>query len=328
VRVHVQSVENDTNGIIRSEQWQSVFGDEHEVSFGITREAFTAVEGEIEALVIATRAVRQVLPILAPKLELISVTSAGLDMLLPLDWLPIGVTLLNNSGAHAVKAGEYVIMALLMLANHMPRYFLAQHDRDWRPEPTTTLAGKRLTIVGLGAMGERAAVLANSLGLNVVGFRSQNGEHPACERVLAIDALDEVLPNTDYLVLALPGGETTRGLISRERLTYLPKHAGVINVGRGSVLDEAALCDLLDAGRLGGAVLDVFENEPLDVQNRIWSTRNLIATPHVSADDPITYHLTTLQILRENLLAYQLGTPMPNRINLATGQRYSAHERG
>ena len=136
-----------------------------------------------------------------------------------------------------------------------------------------------------------------------------------------MDQLDEVLADSEYLLLALPGGPATSRLIDRRRLMLLPRGAGIVNIGRGTVIDQDALCDLLDAGVLGGAVLDVFDREPLAPASRVWRTRGLLVTPHISGDDHATYLADTVRILAQNLAACEAGEPMPNRIDPTTGLR-------
>jgi phosphoglycerate dehydrogenase-like enzyme len=323
MRVHVQSFPTDPAGPFTREQWNAVFGQNgcHDVSFGCTSDDLRAIESEIEVLLVATRGLRALLPINAPKLKIVSVSSAGVDMLAPFDWLPPEVVLLNNSGTHSVKASEFALMGLLMLANRIPQFVAAQRLGQWQPASVRTLANNRLTVVGLGAIGARCAEIASALGMHVTGVRSRPGAHPACLEVVGVEQIDRVLPYSDYLVLSLPGGNSTRHLLDRRRLELLPRGAGIVNVGRGSVLDEDALCDLLDTGKVGGAVLDVFEHEPLSEDSRVWRTPNLVVTPHVSADDPVSYNTLTLRILFDNLAAFDKGMPMPNQIDTTTGLR-------
>lgn len=323
MRIHVQNYPGDPNGEITPQLWREAFASarEHMVSFGSDAGAFDAARSEMEALLIATHALHGLLPLDAPRLKLISVTSAGVEMLAPFDWIPKGAALLNNSGAHAVKGGEYGLMGLLMLANRLPTFIAAQQERSWRPEPARSLDGARVTVVGLGAIGGQVAALARRLGMRVTGVRSRSAPNPDCERVVGVDGLDEALSGSDYLVLALPGGAATRRLIDRRRLMLLPKGAGVVNVGRGAVIDQEALCDLLEEGALGGAVLDVFDPEPLPEASRVWTTPNLIVTPHIGGDNPATYLRDTIAIFAANLAAFEAGRPMPNCIDPATGSR-------
>ena len=293
-------------------------------TIGSTVAELRAVESGLEVLVASPMGLRQLLPITAPRLRIISVTWAGVDRLAPFDWVPPGVLLLNNSGAHALKAAEYVVMALLMLVNGMPALARSQADHRWVSAIGRTLAGRRLTVLGLGAIGGATATLAHRLGLTVTGVRGRPQPHPDCAAVVGVDALDGLLPTTDFLALALPYSETTANLIDRRRLMLLPAHAGVVNVGRGRTIDEDALCDRLAAGLLGGAVLDVFRDEPLAVDHRAWATPNLVVTPHMAADDPDTVIIATLDILIENINTWRRGAPMPNEFDVARGSRVRA----
>ena len=131
--------------------------------------------------------------------------------------------------------------------------------------------------------------------------------------------LDRVLPATEFLVLACPLTEATRGLMDRRRLGLLPRGAGLVNIGRGALVDQDALCDLLDGGHLSGAVLDVFTPEPIPPGHRLWTTRNLIISPHTSADDPATYNPRSLDMFFDNLRAWREGRRMPNLFDPARG---------
>ncbi len=277
-----------------------------------------------DVLVTSPMGVRELLPLDAPRLRLLFVTWAGLDRLAPYDWVPPGLVVLNNSGAHALKAAEYVVMGMLMLKNSMPALARAQAERRWVPAVGRTLAGCHVVVVGLGAIGGATATLARSVGMRVTGIRATPRPHPDCETVLGLDALDGVLPSADFVALALPHSTSTHQLLDRRRLALLPSHAGIVNVGRGCTLDEGALCDLLAAGQLGGAVLDVFEQEPLPPSHRAWATPNLIVTPHMSADDPDTVNDATIEILVRNIAAWQRDEPLPNEFDLLRGTRVRA----
>ena len=242
-----------------------------------------------------------------------------MEKLAPFAWLPDGVALLNNRGAHAAKAGEYGLMALLMLINRMPALATAQRDGAWRTLHGTVLAGHRVVFVGLGTLGGSAAEHARAFGMHVTGVRMNAGPHPACHAVVGTDALDDVLPEAEIVFMATPLTPATRGLLSRERIGLLPRGAGLVNVGRGGLIDQEAAMDALDSGQLGGAVLDVFDPEPLPPGHRMWRTPNVIVTPHNSADDPNTYNERSLDILFENLRAHRDGVALPNRFDIVRG---------
>ena len=158
-------------------------------------------------------------------------------------------------------------------------------------------------VVGLGSLGGAVAGQAARFGMQVVGVRTRAEPHPDCARVVAVPGLDAELPGAEFLVLATPLTDATRGLLDRRRIGLLPAGAGVVNIGRGALVEQDALCDALDVGALGGAVLDVFVPEPVPPGHRLWGTRNLVMTPHVSADDPKTYNPNSLDIFFRNLRA-------------------------
>ncbi len=292
--------------------------------FGSDPAQFRIHAPQVEVLVASPMGIRDLLPLATPHLRLLFVTWAGLDRLAPYDWVPPGVIVLNNSGAHALKAAEYVVMGMLMLKNSMPALARAQAEHRWIPAVGRTLAGGHLVVVGLGAIGGATATLARKVGMRVTGVRSTPRPHPDCEVVVGLDALDAVLPTADFVALALPHSPSTHHLLDRRRLALLPARAGIVNVGRGRTIDEAAMCDLLEAGRLAGAVLDVFEEEPLPPAYRAWTTPNLVVTPHMSADDPDTVNDATIEILVRNLVAWQRGEPLPNEFDLVRGTRVRA----
>ena len=324
MRIHLQSKPSATNFALTQTNWDKAatsgpdIAGGHILSFGESPEAFAAGMQDAEVLVAHTAAVAEGLPP-SPKLKMIYVTSAGLDKLAPFDWLPDGVALLNNRGTHAAKAGEYGLMALLMLINRMPNVLTNQRDGVWKMAHGSVLAGHRVVFVGLGTLGGSAAHHARAFGMHVTGVRTTAAPHPACHEVVGIDALDDVLPLAEIVFLATPLTPATKGLLSRVRIAMLPRGAGIVNVGRGGLIDQDAALDALDSGQLGGAVLDVFDPEPLPPGHRCWTTRNLVITPHNSADDPNTYNDRSLEILFDNLRAHRDGAPLPNRFDIARG---------
>jgi phosphoglycerate dehydrogenase-like enzyme len=233
--------------------------------------------------------------------------------------IPPGVMLLNNRGTHSDKAGEYAAMAILMLVNHMPLFATRQRQQVWQRHLSTLARSSRLTIVGLGSLGGGAARQAKQLGMTITGIRTSATPHPDCDRTLTFNDLDTVLPETDILLLACPLTDATENLLSAERLKLLPAGAGVINIGRGRLIDQPALLDALEQDRLAGAILDVVHPEPLPPNDRAWTTKNLILTPHVSSDDPVTYNSHTLAIFAENLRAFEAGLPPPTLVDLSKG---------
>lgn len=325
MRIHLQNPANDPLFRFSRTLWDmavanaSVVVDDHQVSIGDTAADFAAGMADAEILVSDTDTIQALFPVRAPRLKLISVTSAGLDLLAPFDWLPRGVKLLNNRGVHAQKAAEFTLMSVLMLANRIPEFVTDQRQGKWRKLWGSVLRGRRATVVGLGALGGSAAELLTQFGMQVTGVRTRAEPHPGCAEVIATGDLDRVLGTSRFLVLACPLTPATRNLIDRRRLALLPPGAGLVNIGRGALLDQDALCDALDAGRLSGAVLDVFVPEPVPPGHRLWTTPNLIMSPHTSADDPDTYNADSLDIFFRNLRALQDGETMPNFFDIQRG---------
>jgi phosphoglycerate dehydrogenase-like enzyme len=134
-----------------------------------------------------------------------------------------------------------------------------------------------------------------------------------------MEALDGLLPNADILVIAAPATGETRGLVTAERLDHLPQGAIVVNVARGSLLDEHALAKRLREGRLSGAVLDVFEREPLPSDSDLWDAPRLLLTPHVSATSPRGYWRRQLELFTDNLARFAAGRPMRNVVDKVAG---------
>jgi phosphoglycerate dehydrogenase-like enzyme len=325
MRIHIQNPVNDPLFLFSRNMWDAAaaraadVGTGHQVTIGDTDAEFADNIAQAEALITEIGVVANKFPCDAPRLKLLFITNAGLDRLTPFNWLPPGVMLLNNAGVHATKAGEFAIMSVLMLANRVPEMVTHQRAGRWQKLWGMVLAGRRITVVGLGSLGGSAVMQAARFGMHITGVRASAMPHQNCAEVITTAGIDRVLPTTEFLVLACPLTDATRGLMSRERLKLLPHDAGLVNIGRGALLDQDALCDLLDDGHLSGAVLDVFTPEPIPEGHRLWRTRNLIISPHTSVDDPDTYNPHSLDLFFANLRAWRDGKTPPNLFDPARG---------
>lgn len=329
MRIHVQNPANDPEFSITEAQWRAAIARHPdmvgmEVSFATDEAGLAAALPEAEVLLSWVRPLKQRFPVgalpgAAPRLKVIACTSAGVDSAAPFDWLPESVALLNNRGTHSDKAGEFGIMAILMLQTHMPAFADQQRRGEWKPRFASTLAGRSVVIVGMGSLGGGVARRARAFGMHVIGLRHGSEPHPDYHETHPTEALDEVLPRAEFLVLACPLTERTRNLLSRERIALLPQGARLVNIARGAVWDQDAVCDALEAGHLGGCVTDVAVPEPLPPDHRLWRTPGMVVTPHVSADDRERYNDRTLDILFDNLRAMREGRAMPNRVDPAKG---------
>jgi phosphoglycerate dehydrogenase-like enzyme len=280
---------------------------------------FDTVKDKVDVIIAPPYRLKQIDLFAAPNLKLVQSTYAGMDSLQPFDMIPKHTILLNNRGVHGKRTGEYCAMAILMLTNKLPQFFTDQRAGRWDRDIGAMASAKRITIVGLGAIGTAAAGWARQLGMTITGIRHGTEPHPECHRTFSMAKLDDVLPETDILLIACPLTPATENLINKSRIAMLPAGAGVINVGRGRVIEQNALCDALESGQLGGAVLDVFAVEPIPQEDRIWTTKNMVITPHMSADDPLRYNADTLAIFFENLKAFLAGQHPPTFVDRAKG---------
>jgi phosphoglycerate dehydrogenase-like enzyme len=285
------------------------------VTFG---EGLTADPGLAEAEVLVTGHFPACdLRALAPRLRWIQSTNAGVEDVLPV--LPSDVVLTNASGVHGPKGAEFVITALLMLNHGLPHFAACQRERRWDPRFTTTIEGKTVVLIGVGAIGAEVARLARRFGLRVLGVRRSGQPHRGVDRMYRPAQLGRVLPEADFLVVTTPLTPESRGLIGRKELDCLPRHAGVVNIGRGAVIDNAALAEKLERGELGGAVLDVVDPEPLPAESPLWATPGLVITPHCAVDDGPRYVPRCLDIFFDNIRRYLAGRPLRNRIDPRRG---------
>jgi len=255
----------------------------------------------------------------APRLRWIHLTSAGIDAVLPLDWLPPGVTLTNSSGIHSRKAGEYALMSMLMLHAGLPRLLTQQRAAVWRQLFTPSIAGRTVAIVGLGSLGGSAARQARHLGMTVLGVRRTPTPHPHVDRLYGFRHLRSALKRADIVYVAVPLTAETRQLIDRRAFDAMKPGAALINVSRAGVVDYAVLVEKLRDGSLCGAMLDVFDPEPLPAASALWSVPNLIITPHVAMDEADQYIARALDLAFRNLSAFRAGRALRNTIDVSHG---------
>jgi phosphoglycerate dehydrogenase-like enzyme len=255
----------------------------------------------------------------APRLRWIHIIGAGIEPLLPLDWLPEGLVLTNNSGVHAEKIRESAMMVLLALNARLPAIVTNQHKAHWDAIFTPTIAGKTLLIIGVGEMGAAVASAAKSLAMRLIGVRRSGAPHPQVDRMVSIGELDSVLPEADFVVFAAPLTPETRNLLNRHRIGLMKAGAGFFNIGRAGAVDHQALVDALRSGALSGAVLDVHDPEPLPEASPLWHAENLILTPHVTSDDLDHYMLKTYDLVFANAARLISGGPLINVVDPARG---------
>ena len=253
----------------------------------------------------------------APKLRWIHITSAGVDRV-PLDRLPAHVLVTNAKGNHEARAREFSMTALLMLNNRLPDFVTQQREKHWEQTAIEPIDGKTVVILGMGALGSAAAEAAKRLDLKVIGVSRSGKPHPLADVSLPQSRLKEALAEADFLLITLPLTPETRNVVGEAELAAMPARGGVINIGRGPVLDVAALAKRLEAGQLRGAVLDVFPQEPLAADSPYWTTRNLIVTPHSGLYDA-DYVPRCLRFFFANVERYLDDEPLQNRVDPGLG---------
>ena len=229
---------------------------------------------------------------------------------------------LTNSNVYGVTIAEHVVMVTLMLLRRMPEYEEIVRNRSWSNQlPIRSIRDNEFTILGTGNIGVNVAERMRGMGAaKIIGLSRSGRPHPAFDEVHPIADLDKVLPETKILVMALPGTADTIHILNRARIALLPKDAYVINVGRGSAIDQEPLMEALNGGRIAGAALDVMDPEPLPTDHLLWTTKNLILTPHVSGNMTLGYTCdTNVKMFCEDLRNYAAGRPLNGFVDRVKG---------
>ena len=255
----------------------------------------------------------------APRLKFIHIIGAGVEHLCPMDWVPEGVHVVNNRGVHAAKGGEFGLMSVLMLNSRIPALVENQRRVHWESFYSSPVVGKTVVVVGVGNIGGTAGQQCARLGMEVIGISRHGKPVEGFLKVRTSEALPDVLPKADFVLMATPLTPETANLLSREKQALVKPGAGIINVGRAGTMDYDALIENLNRGHFSGAILDVFDPEPLPPESPLWTTPNLLVTPHISADDGNTYVEMTLDLVFQNLERHLNGQDLTNVVRPALG---------
>ena len=236
----------------------------------------------------------------AENLRLFACSYAGYGHL-PMDaFEESNVAVTTASGVHGPNIAEHVLGFILALCRRHHEGWRRQQRREWRAYETRELAGSTVTIVGLGALGSATAERLQGFDVETIGIRHSPEKGGPTDEVYGTDRLHDALARTDYLVLAVPLTEETRGLIGEAEFTTLPPKAVVVNVARGPVVDTDALVSTLRSNAIGGAGLDVTDPEPLPRDHPLWGFENVLITPHNSGHTP-EYYERLADIVAENV---------------------------
>ena len=256
---------------------------------------------------------------IAPNLKWIHIVSAGVNHLAPFTWMSDNLVLTNSSGIHAKKAGEFGLMSILMLQNHMTKIITNQKNREYITLLSTPLKDKKVVVIGTGSLGGSMIKHISLLGADIIGVNRKGGQVEGCAKTLTFDKIDEVLPDADFLYLAVPETPETKGLIDKKRLNSLKSTCGIVNIGRETVMDYEHLRLKLKKNELSGAILDVFSEEPISKNSNFWDTPNLIITPHISSDSKGNYIEMVLEKFFFNLELFLENKSLINQVNKNLG---------
>jgi len=260
----------------------------------------------------------------ARQLRWIHSPAAGVGGMLFPEMLASPVVITNSRGMSADTIAEHVLAVTLAMFRRLPHAFRSQTNREWAQDAigvqgNRSIAGSRVLVVGLGAIGSAVARRMTALGAHVTGIR-RRPVHPDdhVEQVAPPEHLRDLLPSADVVVVAAPHTRETRGLIGAAELAAMSPQAILINVSRGPLVDEAALAGALRAGAIGGAALDVFNDEPLPGDSPFWTLQNVLITPHTAGFRPDHWD-AAIALFSDNLRRFESGQPLVNVVDKQAG---------
>lgn len=259
-----------------------------------------------------TKLLREVGP---GELRWIHTSSIGVDSLMTREIIDSDIVVSNSRGVCERPIAEWVLGVLLMFTKDLRRTIELQQARTWQHRETEPLLGRKVLVVGPGPVGRETVLLLRAAGMDVfiVGRSARNDAELGV--ISGFNELDRLLGQVDDVVLTLPLTEETRGLFNSSRFRKMKSGARLVNVGRGAVVVEPDILDSLDSGHLGGAALDVFEHEPLDAGNPLWSRRNILVSPHASGD-LVGWRGRVVDCFARNLQLWKANEPLKDVVDL------------
>lgn len=255
----------------------------------------------------------------APRLGWLQLMSAGADRYVLADELPPGLVITTASGVFGIPIAEHVLGMVLALLRGLHANVRSQANRVWHREKAHELFGRRVGILGMGDIGIEVARRMKPFGTQVIGFKRNPAPTPPFVDALYDEGgLDRIVREVDVLVVALPLTPQTHHILSRERLQAMRPGSIIVNVGRGALIDEAALVDVLRVGPVAAAGLDVFVEEPLPKESPLWEMPNVIVSPHSAGSTPAQVE-RVFEIFADNLARYAAGQPLRNTVDRSAG---------
>jgi phosphoglycerate dehydrogenase-like enzyme len=255
----------------------------------------------------------------ADRLRWVHAASAGVNHILSPELVASDVVVTNSRGVFDEPMAEYVLGLALAMAKDLPTTLRLQGETRWRHRETERIGGRRALVAGTGPIGRAIGRKLRAVGMSVTGVgRTARATDPDLGSVLPMSALPEALPETDYLVLAAPLTDETRGMLDAAALRLLPRTARVINVARGPLVVQDDLVAALTEGRLAGAALDVFADEPLPASSPLWRLPQVIVSPHMSGD-VVGWKSELVALFTDNLTRFLDGSPLRNVVDKHRG---------
>jgi glyoxylate/hydroxypyruvate reductase len=253
-----------------------------------------------------------------PKLRWVQAMMVGVDPWLARKDLRESITLTAARGTHIPQMPENILGAIFHITKKYHQIALAQEESKWVRSMSTPIAGRTLGILGLGSVGQDLARRASALEMRVIGTKRSGGSVANVERVYAPEAIDEVLGQSDFVVLLMPATAQTENSINAARLAAMKKSAWLINFARGSLVVDADLIAAVTGGKIAGAVLDVFRTEPLPSEHPFWQTPGITVLPHIGGGAP-ERNKVVAALFTDNARRYLAGEPLREVVDRTRG---------
>ncbi|MEX2237322.1 MAG: D-2-hydroxyacid dehydrogenase [Dehalococcoidia bacterium] len=236
-------------------------------------------------------------------------SSAGVDHPAFKRVLDSGIRLSNGGGTQAKPIAQWVLLFMLAGAKGLRQWEDDRVARRWQSHQSDELTGRVCGVIGLGAIGLEVARLAKCLAMETIGLRRTPTPMEHLDRVLGMEGLDELLAQSDFVVICAPLNEQSRHMIGRDQMARMKPSAWLLNIGRGAIIDEPALIEALQAGQIAGAALDVFEKEPLPDDSPLWTLPNVYVTPHNAGSSPLSVE-RSVEVFAQNLERFVRDEPL------------------
>jgi len=248
---------------------------------------------------------------------------AGLDLFMFPELLDAakGITVTNSKGVYSSSLAEYALFAAKYFALNTPRLLEQKGNHHWEKFPVEELAGKTLSVIGYGDIGQKTGMLAKAFGMRVLASRRNptlSSEDPVVEKMFAVSDIKAMVSESDYVVVSTPLTSSTKHIVNAEVIGAMKPSAVVINIGRGPCIDETALIEALKAKKIKGAGLDVFEEEPLQEDSELWDLNNVLISPH-NADQVQGWLENSVHLFLENMERYLKGDKLQNIVDIHRG---------